>query len=99
MAICNMEITDDVLTLTYGDALNDQIVRATSISLEQIRKEGKLIGGQLLKINGSASMAASFVLAYRVQHYGAVAVFDAELEKYVIVISRSPFYPIGQLLD
>lgn len=56
--------------------------------------------GSLLKINGDCSLVLAFVIARKVGHlYSAIAVFDSDLTKYVVVSSHSPNYCLGQLID
>ena len=83
----------------------DQVVRDTVVALDQLIDSGKLTGGSLLKINGRATLLASYVLAHRLAHlYGAIAVFDPKigeqgLDRYVIVTNHGSNYQIGEVLD
>lgn len=59
-----------------------------------------LAGGPILKINGPASLPVAVALAHAVTHlYGAVAVWDPKLSKYVVSVSHSPEYAVGDLID
>ncbi|MBD2775410.1 CRISPR-associated protein Csx3 [Iningainema sp. BLCCT55] len=95
-----MELKDDILRVNFGEpAQNDQIVRDAAARLDEMAS-GELKGGQLLKINGPISIPVAFVLAHKVSHlYGAIALFDPKLGKYVICITHNPEYNLGELID
>ncbi|MDF5715024.1 MAG: CRISPR-associated protein Csx3 [Rhizonema sp. NSF051] len=96
-----MELEDEILRVNFGEpAQNDQIVKDAATRLEEMAKSGELVGGQLLKINGPISIPVAFVLAHKVGHlYGAIALFDPKLGKYVISITHNPEYKLGELID
>lgn len=85
-------------------ASGNQVVRDTVVELEKLIASGKL-GGSLLKINGRATVLASYILAHRLAHlYGAIAVFDPKigeqgLDRYVIVTNHGSNYQVGEVLD
>ncbi|MBE9124782.1 CRISPR-associated protein Csx3 [Coleofasciculus sp. LEGE 07092] len=66
---------------------------------------GQLPGGKLLKINGRSTVLASFVLALELAHYySAIAVFDPKigdrgLDRYIVTISHTPEYQVGDTID
>lgn len=93
----NLSLDGDVLKVGFGDpASNDAIVKEVSASL----KEMPLPGGSLLKINGPASLPVAVVIAHAVVHlYGAVAVYDPKLGKYVVSVSHTPAFSVGDLID
>lgn len=101
MANYKIDLKDDVLQVAFGEpAQNNQIVKCASARLEEMSQIGGLTGGQLLKINGAASIPIAFVLAHKVAHlYGAVGCFDPKLGKYVICITHNPAYQLGDLID
>lgn len=82
----------------------DRIVGDTAIQLDKIIASEKLTG-KLLKIQGRASLLASYVIASKVLHaYGAIAVFepkdgDGGLDRYIVTVSHSPDYRVGDTLD
>ncbi|MDF5730254.1 MAG: CRISPR-associated protein Csx3 [Rhizonema sp. PD38] len=96
-----MELEDEILRVNFGEpAQNDLIVKDAATRLEEMAKSGELVGGQLLKINGPISIPVAFVLAHKVGHlYGAIALFDPKLGKYVISITHNPEYKLGELID
>ncbi|HBB30413.1 MAG TPA: CRISPR-associated protein Csx3 [Cyanobacteria bacterium UBA8803] len=101
MTTYNIKLDGDILRISFGDpAQNDQIVRDAAARLDEMAQSGELKGGQLLKINGPASLPVACVLAHKMAHlFGAVGVFDPKLGKYVISISHSPMYKLGDLID
>ena len=101
MTTYNIEMVNGVLKVGFADpAQNDQIVRDAAAQLDKMTESGELSGGSLLKINGPASLPVASVLVHRVAHlYGAIGIFDPKLGKYVITITHSPVYKLGDLID
>jgi CRISPR-associated protein Csx3 len=101
MTTYNIELQEDTLLISFGEpSSNDQIVKDAAARLEEMVKAKELRGGQLLKINGPASIPVAFVLAHRLCHlYGAISCFDPKLGKYVICITHNPNYNLGDLID
>jgi CRISPR-associated protein Csx3 len=99
MSSYQIELQGDVLRVMFGEpAQNDRIVKDAAMRLAELA--GKLVGGGVLKINGPASMPVAFVLAHGVAHlYGAVAVYDPKLSKYVVCVTHDPAYGVGDLID
>ena len=97
MALYNLSLDGDLLKVGFGDpASNDAIVRYVADTL----KDMALPGGPLLKINGPASLPVAVVIAHAVTHlYGAVAVWDPKLGKYVVSVSHNPAFSVGDLID
>jgi CRISPR-associated protein Csx3 len=86
-------------------AEGDQIVKDTKAQLQQLIEDGQLsLSKNPLKINGKCPVLASFVIACQVAHLRkAIAVFDPkvgteELGGYVITISHSPNYALGEMI-
>jgi CRISPR-associated protein Csx3 len=101
MTTYNIHLEGEVMKIGFNEpAQNDQIVRDAATRLEEMTKLGELSGGPLLKINGPASLPVACVIAHKVAHiYGAIGVFDPKLAKYVIAITHSPNYKVGDLID
>jgi CRISPR-associated protein Csx3 len=101
MTTYNIELDGEILNIGFAEpAQNDQIVRDAAARLDEMAESGELKGGQLLKINGPASLPVACVLAHKVAHlFGAVGVFDPKLGKYVISITHNPTYKLGDLID
>jgi CRISPR-associated protein Csx3 len=85
-------------------AEGDKIVTDTVAQLEQLYASGKL-KGNLLKINGRASVLSSYVIAHKVAHlYGTIALFDPKigdkgLDRYIVAISHGEDYRVGDTFD
>jgi CRISPR-associated protein Csx3 len=107
MATYHIEIEGDVLQVGFGETLatGDKIVRDVVVRLDRAIASGEIPGGELIKINGRASVLVSQVLAYKLgKIYDAIAFFDPKqgekgLDRYVITVSNNPKYQIGDILD
>ncbi len=97
MATYNLALDNDILRVSFGDpASNDVIVKDAVQGLKDLG----LSGGPILKINGPASLPVAVALAHGVTHlYGAVAVYDPKLGKYVVSVSHNPDFSVGDLID
>ena len=89
------------VTLEFGAAAdNDAIVVDAFNAIEDLKANGELPGGEIIKIYGRASVPVAILLGHALSHlYKAVAVWDPKLQKFVVVIGHSPSYAIGDLLD
>lgn len=92
---------EGILRVKFGEqAENDQIVKDAEARLDEMVESGELSGGQLIKINGPASLPVAMVIAHALGHlYGAVACFDPKLSKYVVAIAHGGVYRVGDLVD
>jgi CRISPR-associated protein Csx3 len=90
-------LENDVLKIGFGEpAQNDVIVADAKAALEDLNLEG----GSLIRVNGPASLPVAMMISHEISHkYGAIACFDPKLGKYVVAISHSPEYTLGQLID
>ncbi len=96
----NLE-TESVLRVGFGDpGQNDRIVKDVANRLDEMIKSGELSGGEILRINGPASLSVAMVLAHGLSHlYQALACYDPRLDKYVVAIAHGDKYKIGELID
>lgn len=96
-----IDLNNDTLTVKFGDpAQNDQIVKDAKVRLDELTASGELKGGEILKITGPASLPVAVTIAHAVAHlYGAIAVYDPKLAKYVVSVSHTPKYEVGDLVD
>ena len=103
MSSFNIDFDADqsILRTSFGEtATNAEIVQDVRSRLTEIKASGGLAGGSLLKINGPISLPAAFTVGHAVFHaYGAIAVFDPKLQRFVVCVSHSPDYTLGQLID
>lgn len=103
-----MEVVGDTLKVDFAKneegkqiaADGSRIVRDVQLLAGELIAAGKLAGGNLLKIDGRISVAASYTLAHEVAHlYRAIAVADTRVQAYVVVSSTAPEYPVGSRVD
>lgn len=100
MTTYNIDFDGDVVKVGFGEpAQNDQIVKDAKTIADNLAASGAL-NGQLVKINGPASLPVAMVLAKSFSAVAAaIACYDPKLQKYVVAISSSPNYKIGDLVD
>jgi CRISPR-associated protein Csx3 len=102
MAAYNIDLeTDNILKISFGDpSQNDQIVKDAAKRLDEMVKTGQLSGGEIMRINGPASLPVAMVLAHGLSHlYQALACYDPKLTKYVVAIAHGDKYRVGDLID
>jgi CRISPR-associated protein Csx3 len=89
----------DLLQVGFADpASNDVIVREAKTLMDDLAQMFRL-GGELLLINGPASLPVACVLTHAVGHlYSAVGVFDPKLAGYVIAIAHGGRYAVGDVI-
>lgn len=92
---------NNLLKIGFGDpAQNDQIVRFVETRINEMIKSGEISGGEVIKVNGPASLPVAMVFAHKLAHlYQAVACFDPKLAKYVVAIAHGDGYRAGDLID
>ncbi len=93
---------DNVLRLGFGDtpAQNDVLVKEAAQIIGEMIEVGTIKGGELIKLNGPATLPIAFVLAHKLNHlYQAVAVYDPKLSQYVVAIAHGGKYSVGDLID
>ena len=98
----NVEImnnTENVITLKIGfgePGSNDEIVVDAKAAVEAVSEE---VMGKTVLLNGPASLPVAFVLAHTLNHIcPAVAVFDPKMGKYVVAVTHTGDYRVGELL-
>jgi len=101
MSSYNITFVDGILKVGFGvPAQNDQITKDALARLGEMVELGELTGGEVVRVNGPASLPVAMVLCHKLAHlYGAVACFDPKLAKYVVAISHNPLYAVGDLID
>jgi len=85
-----------LLKLSFGaPAQNDIIVKDAVAALAGI----ELPGGELVLLNGPASLPVAVAVAHGVSHaFGAVGVFDPKLGAYVVAVAHGEKYAVGQMI-
>ncbi len=102
MTIYNIELDNGILKVGFGKepASNDLLVREAAGILTEMIKSGEISGGEILKVSGPASLPVAMQIAAKVQHlFGAIAVFDPKMQKYVVAITHNPSYQLGGLVE
>jgi CRISPR-associated protein Csx3 len=96
----NLE-TDGILRIGFGSpAQNDQIVKDAAKRLDEMIKSGAVAGGEVIRVNGPASLPVAMTLAHSLSHlYQAVACYDPKLSRYVVAIAHGDKYKAGDLID
>jgi len=96
-----IEKQGDVLKLSFGSpAQNDQIVKDAVERLREMEQNGDLEDGEIIKLNGPASLPVAIAIAQAVsKHYEVVSAFDPKINKYVVAISKNPEVNVGDLID
>jgi CRISPR-associated protein Csx3 len=96
------ELNGKILQVGFGQpADNDRIVRDATDQIDRLIANGEMSGGEILCINGRASVPVSFAIAAKVGHiFGAIAVSDPKLGKdtFVVTITHSATYKLGELV-
>lgn len=99
----NIEMNSEAKVLKIGfgvPAQNDQIVPFVETRLGEMIQSGEISGGEVIRVNGPASLPVAMVLAHKLGHlYQAVACFDPKLSKYVVAIAHGDSYNAGDLID
>ncbi|CEJ48087.1 Uncharacterized protein apha_03329 [Umezakia ovalisporum] len=102
----HISLNGDVLKVGFGQPGNgDEVVRDAAIQLDKMINSGEMSGGKLLKIDGPASVAVSYLIANKIAHlYGAIAVFDPKIGRsgyktYIIAVTQTPSYQLGELIE
>ncbi len=92
---------DNKLKIGFGrPAQNDEIVKDVEQRLKQLIENGDIAGGEIIKINGPATLPVAMVFVHKLGHlYQAIACYDPKLAKYVIAISHGDKYSVGDLIE
>ena len=97
----NLNPETNVLSIGFAQpAQNDRIVKDADTQMTALIQAGQIQGGEVIRINGPASLPVAMVLAHHLSHrYQAVAVYDPKLSKYIVSIAHGSKYTIGDMLD
>lgn len=75
----------------FAPALRAQVDAVKALRLE---------GGQVVRLNGPASLPVAIAIAHEIGHlFGAIAAYDPKLGKYVVAVSHDPAFAVGDLID
>lgn len=91
---------NNVLQIAFGEpSQNDAIVIEVTRRMSELIEDGTLKGGDVLKVNGPASLPVAMSIAHSVGHlYQAIACYDPKLSKYVVAIAHGDNYRVGDLI-
>jgi len=96
----NVEKTaTDMLKVSFGaESENDRKVVDAKTQLDALAEAGEL-QGELIKINGPASLPVAMTIAHAVAHtFGAVACFDPKVGGYIVAIAHGGKYAVGDVI-
>jgi CRISPR-associated protein Csx3 len=101
MKTYSITLENGILKVGFGaPAQNDQIVKDAKTRLEEMVNNGEIVGGEVIRVNGPASLPVAMVLAHALGHlYQAIACFDPKLAKYVVAIAHGDKYNVGDLVE
>ncbi|MBD3282097.1 MAG: CRISPR-associated protein Csx3 [Candidatus Portnoybacteria bacterium] len=101
MSTYKISLENGILKIGFGSpAQNNEIVKEAEARLEEMAESGELAGGEVIRVNGPASLPVAMLLAHKLAHlYQAIACFDPKLSKYVVAIAHGDKFAIGDLLD
>lgn len=79
---------------------NNQLVVEAQARLDEMIASGELAGGEIIRVNGPASLPVAMVVCHKLAHlYGAVACFDPKLATpYVVAVAHGGKYTVGDLV-
>jgi CRISPR-associated protein Csx3 len=99
-------IESNVLKVRFEKPANgNQVIKDAVVGLEKMVRLGGLSGEKLLKIDGPASVAVTYLIAHQIsQFYGALAIFDAKIDRpgyktFIIAVFQTPAYKTGELIE
>ncbi|WP_414565156.1 MULTISPECIES: CRISPR-associated protein Csx3 [unclassified Anabaena] len=106
MTAYHIALENDVLKVKFGEpAHGNQIIQDAATRLDHMLAAGELSGGKLLKIDGPASVAVSYLIAHKISHlYGAIAIFDPKIgqpgyKAYIVAATHTPAYKLGEIIE
>lgn len=94
------KIANDTLKVGFGaDSTNGPKVVDCKKQLDDMIASGELSGGEVMKVNGPASLPVAMTLAHGLGHlYSAVACFDPKEKHYVVAIAHGDRYEVGDVI-
>ena len=105
---CTLTSEDGVLRVAFdGSSDGSQIAKDIAARLDEMIKTGEVSPADLLKVNiaevnvpAPLPRIAAMVIVSQLSHlFEAIGVFDPKLNKYVVAISHSSKYAVGDLID
>lgn len=89
----------DLLIVGFGaESHNDRKVMDAKAQLDALAEAGEL-RGELIKINGPASLPVAMTIAHALGHrYQAVACYDPKPGHYVVAVAHGGKYAVGDVI-
>ena len=99
--IIDYDAHNHILNVKFGTPSDNSVITQDAHQrLLDLKANGTLKGGPLLRVNGPASLPVAFVIAHAVDHlYATIAVYDPKLTAYVVAVCHTSTHAIGQLVD
>lgn len=103
-----LDLQDNILKVGFNPSItasSDRIVADVAARLDELVAEERITGDCLLKINGRASVIASYVIAHKLSHLcSAIAVFDPKIgdrgiDRYIVTSAHGSNKSIGDTLE
>lgn len=98
MSLYTVELVEGILKVGFGDeaSTNAFIVPEASTKAATFKDA---VMGKVLRIHGAASMPVAMALSHEFCHIvPALACFDPKLGGYVVCVTHSPDYKLGQII-
>ena len=98
-------VEGDILKVGCVRTDGNQIAADAAARIEELIASGQLRGGKLIKINGKASLLASYVISHQLGHlYSAIAIYDPKIcdpgiDRYIVALSHGSGMAIGSILE
>lgn len=102
MSKYDIEIVGDTLNVGFGDepASSDELVKIVRRKIRSMVNDGELTGGKLLRINGKQSVPITAVITSELKNlYSAIAYYVPSEQRYVVAVTISGQYQLGDLLE
>ena len=99
-ATFNIGFDGQILQVSFGaPSDNDQKVIDAAAGCEAVKPQVMEAGLKILKVNGAASLPVAFTICHAFAHVvPAIAVFDPKMVSYVVSVSHSPDFKVGDVL-
>ena len=91
----------NLLKVGFGEdsADGNWIVQEAAAKIDELIQGETIEGGDLIKINGPATLGVAMVLGHRLAHlFKTIAFYDPKMGKYIVAITHGGNYRVGDLL-
>ena len=100
MSSVSLELDGEILHIKFNQAAQTPtIIRDTYDQLDEMVQENLLPGGPFIGVNGASTLLSGYAISQLLgQRYDTVAVFDPKLDGYIVVISSTELYQLGEVI-